>query len=776
MRLPLLIASALALAACAAPDSSPNGNGHAAGGTTNNASSARVAAATTHARLAGLPDRGQLLAYASAAGQVRGAYTFHEATLSEEHALLAITDGTLEMQAPDGTPIRLRYDHHVEHPNGDWTWVGRPQGAQPGTEAIITFGDKAVFGTIPNGRKQPLRITSVAGRSYVMETDSLKLAGLRSVGNRPTGPDMLVPPVLAGARDRALAQAAEQPQQLTASGAVPETAVVDVAMGYTNGFASRLGGKSQAVTRLNHLVDVANQAFTNSHVVARLRLVSTVQVTYPDDTNNETALRALTGVECTETSNGNLDCHDAPVPAALQPLVTARANSRADVMSLVRNFSDPENESCGIAWLLGGGQTPIVSADAYAAVSVVSDSSGNLYPDNNYVCRNETFAHEVAHNMGSAHDVVTARGGDNTLQEEEYGRYPYSFGYKTSSGNFYTIMAYGDDGQTPYRVFSNPGITYCGGLACGVSSADNAKSLGRTVPVIASFHASIAPRAHVHNDIDGDGKSDAILQRPGSLAYLIMSGNAIVRSRSFTVTGDWRVVGTGDFDNNGRTDILFLNAARELFVWMGDGSAFASTRLMQVGTGYAVIGTGDIDADGNDDIVLHRPGQIVQLYMDGARVARSSNVADDGMTPAVGDFDGNGRADLAMLKSNGEVHVWLSTSTGYSKAFVTTIKTAFSIKAVHDIDADGDADLLLFRPGQLVQYFMEGQAVVRSRTFTVTSTYSLPATGDFNGDGRGDVMLQHNTYRSIYLWLATTTAYTSSSSLYTPATGYTVVR
>jgi hypothetical protein len=319
-------------------------------------------------------------------------------------------------------------------------------------------------------------------------------------------------------------------------------------------------------------------------------------------------------------------------------------------------------------------------------------------------------------------------------------------------------------------------VTYCGGLACGTTDADNARSLGQTVPVIASFYASIAPRAHVHNDIDGDGKSDAILHRPGNLAYLIMSGNAIVRSRSFTVTGDWRVVGTGDFDNNGRTDVLFLSASRELFAWMGDGSGFASTRLMAVGTGYSVIGTGDIDGDGKDDIVLHRPGTIVQLFMDGARVARSSNVVDDGMVPSIGDFDGNGRADLAMLKSNGELHVWLSTPSGFSKALVSTIKTAFSIKAVQDIDGDGNADLLLFRPGQLVQYLMQGQSVVRSRTFTLTSTYSVASTGDFNADGRSDIMLQHNTYRSLYLWLATTTGYTSSSSLYTPATGYTVVR
>jgi hypothetical protein len=338
-------------------------------------------------------------------------------------------------------------------------------------------------------------------------------------------------------------------------------------------------------------------------------------------------------------------------------------------------------------------------------------------------------------------------------------------------------MAYGDGavGQEGLRVYSNPRISICG-QACGTTTADNARSLGQTIPVIASFSTSIVPNGHVHNDIDGNYKSDAMLFRPGNLTYLIMSGNTIVRSRSFNVISDWRVAGTGDFDGNDRTDVLFLNAARELYVWMGDGTTFTSTRLMQVGTGFVVAGAGDLDNDGDEDIVLHRPGLMVLLYMDGARIVRSSNVADDGLKPTVGDFNGDGRADLAMLGSTGQLSVWLGTTTGFTKKVVGSMSTTFAIKAAQDIDGDGDDDLLLFRPGLLVQYFMQGQSVVRSKSYTVNAKFSVPTSGDFNGDRRGDVMLQHNTTRSLYVWLATTTAYTSSSSLYTPAAGFTLVR
>ena len=176
------------------------------------------------------------------------------------------------MPAPDGSTISLKFDHAVDHGDGNWTWIGRPAGTKPGTEAIITFGPKAVFGTVPYGRKPALRISSAQGRTFLMETDPVKLARLDNVGRRPTGPDAVAPPpALTAARDKVLARAAAQPkaQSLVASAAAPESNTVDVVVGYTNGFASRLGGQSQAVTRLTHLVAVTNQAFTNSQINGR---------------------------------------------------------------------------------------------------------------------------------------------------------------------------------------------------------------------------------------------------------------------------------------------------------------------------------------------------------------------------------------------------------------------------------------------------------------------------------------------------------------------------
>ena len=98
---------------------------------------------------ASLPDRGELLQYAKDR-KVRksGAYTYHPVAISEAHALNAIAKGGMRINMPDGKTLDLKYDRYEEQPDGNWTWIGRNA---DGSEAVLTFGDKAVFGMIASG-------------------------------------------------------------------------------------------------------------------------------------------------------------------------------------------------------------------------------------------------------------------------------------------------------------------------------------------------------------------------------------------------------------------------------------------------------------------------------------------------------------------------------------------------------------------------------------------------------------------------------------------------
>ena len=460
--------------------------------------------------VAGAPDRGTFLNFTSTAPMQRGASTWHAVQLSEAHALAAITKGGMVVAAPNGHVIPLTFVRSVAHGDGNWTWIGRPAGAAKGVEAVLTFGRKAVFGSIPNGKALPLDVTTIGGRTYLVETDQSKLTAAQVAASGSDSDVVAAPSAASTSGDPVVGMTA--PRSTVTS---MHNTRVDLIIGYTTGFATRLGGQSQAATRLNFMVDLANQAYANSGVAGQLVLLRTIEVNYPDNTLNRSALYQLSGVTCTATASTGqhylpdmgVNCTPATVPVGLQPLIDARQHYGADLVSLVRNYTQPENSTCGVAWLLGGAQHAIGAADANFGLSVVSDSSGSLYPTNGQTCRHETFAHELGHNMGLAHDQAYAAGTDDTnndgnlLDPEEYGRYADSFGYTTGAGagNFYTIMAVPAPGQVAYRVFSNPRITTCGGFACGVvGQSDNAATLALTMPVIAGFRApppsTITPR------------------------------------------------------------------------------------------------------------------------------------------------------------------------------------------------------------------------------------------------------------------------------------------
>ncbi len=444
------------------------------------------------ASIANAPDRGALLSYPDKqkAAKQEGAYTWYPTAISEAHAFKAVATGEMTVPSPDGSQVKLRYERHVEEIDGNWTWIGRVVGGDPMQEAIITFGEKAVFGSIPQANGKPaLSLQTRNGSVFAVQTDPSKV-----VSATKGHVDMMIPEAAAlrSSMGAAVSQSAPVSQGATmVAQSAPQTGAntIDVAIGYTPEFATANGGASGAATRLVFLVQVGNQAFVNSDVNGYLRIVHALQVSYTNTNTNQTALSELTG------SNGQ---SAVTVPASLAPLRTARDQYGADIVVLVRKFNTPENEGCGIAWLNGANQTAITAADAPWGYAVISDGYDQGTDGKTYYCADETLVHEAAHLMGSAHDRANSTNSSGGLQ---YGRYAYSFGYKTAAaaGNFYTVMAYGDTGQISHRIFSTPLKSTCGSganLACGVAnSEDNARSLNQTIPVVATFRATVVPGA-----------------------------------------------------------------------------------------------------------------------------------------------------------------------------------------------------------------------------------------------------------------------------------------
>ena len=449
-----VLAVGVALAACSGPHGRAAADGRGAQHGNVGAQEAMPVSPGTsagRARFAALPDRGELLRYDPRSPVREGAYTWHRAELSERHALDAMASGMLRLKTPDGRALGFRFDRSIRHEDsGDWTWIGHLPGAE-GVRAIVTFGAGAVYGSIGQRDARPLRLTMRGGASWLVETDPARFAAHASHAANPIAPDYRIVAPAALQRLRVSRPAAATTRQASSPArAGPATATattVDLLIGYTQGFASANGGTTNAITRLNSMVDTANVGLRDSQVNGQVRLVHAMQVGYTDTNSNGAALDQLTGYDS--------DRQEPSTPnAAFAALRAARDQYGADLVTLVRPFKDPEQDSCGIAWLVGGGkQGDTVSAENgwdYFGYAIVSDGiDANEADGNTYYCEEHTLAHEFGHSLGSQHDRETSKGDDDMLDDpDDYGAFPYSFGYKpTVAGkNFYTIMAYGDSG------------------------------------------------------------------------------------------------------------------------------------------------------------------------------------------------------------------------------------------------------------------------------------------------------------------------------------------
>ena len=709
--------------------------------------------ATRTTAFANMSDHGALLAYEATQQSVhRGAQTYYAVQLSEAHALNAAAPGkSIELPMPSGGTVHIDYVRHEESLDGNWSWIGK---TADGSDAVITFGESAVFGRIAQRNTEALRLTTSAGRSWLVESDPSKMLD-GNLGRDSDESDTLIP------RSVVAAVSAKKRTAASAIAASDEAAsaanTIDVAVGYTNGLVTKYGNVANVNTRLANLVAISNQGYQNSLINPRIRLVRTVQVGYTDSNSNELALEAVTGYTCTTSG-----CTAQTVPTELVPLRTARDTYGADLVSLVRPFQAPQHQGCGIAWLLGGGGFTIDNTDAPFGYSVVSDGTDVDEGDGRtYFCREETLAHELGHNMGQQHNIEDAGSPPDT------GMHTYSYGYReaTTTG-FYTVMAYrlANSSQFSINYFGNPSVTYTDtGRPTGSATADNARSMNISMPLVAQFRATVVPfGGKARNDFNGDGKSDIVLWNPAIsyLAYWIMNGSVYTGSSGFGVASGFSPSKTGFLTAIPQTSLLARNTATQtLYSYIWNGTTHAQGTVGGTPAGWNLVGTGDIDGDGKGDLLWRNPttGNFAYWLMNGAVYLGGQTYTPPAtyVIAGVADFNADGRVDLLWNDpGTRNASIWLSTGTGFNVQQIGQYGTDWNMVGTADVTGDGKADIILRDNAKqyLAYWRMDGAVYQGSSAFGLASNRELFTTGDFDGDGIEDLVLTRASDRNLFLW------------------------
>jgi hypothetical protein len=184
----------------------------------------------------------------------------------------------------------------------------------------------------------------------------------------------------------------------------------------------------------------------------------------------------------------------------------------------------------------------------------------------------------------------------------------------------------------------------------------------------------------------------------------------------------------------------------------------------------------DLDGDGRSDLALGTWRDKVQWWRNtGTAAVPRYALADSALvtltrgsntTPAFTDLDGDGDQDLVVGEASGQLNLYRNEGSATAPRFVLVTDTLEGIDvgrrstpAFADLDGDGVVELVVgsedgglqrwrtVREGDWVRFVREEG--VRVETYS----YSAPAFGDLDGDGRPDLVL--GTASGGLLWFGT---------------------
>ncbi len=226
---------------------------------------------------------------------------------------------------------------------------------------------------------------------------------------------------------------------------------------------------------------------------------------------------------------------------------------------------------------------------------------------------------------------------------------------------------------------------------------------------------------------------------------------------------------------DGQTDIIWhLNTDGANFSWLVNGLTFVdAVRLPSCSSpGWKLVGTGDFDRDSQTDLLFRDTdsGQMAVWFMTNTVIKLATPLTGlignpDYYAVGTGDFNGDGISDVLWHHHTADqTVVWFMNSTGPTNYTLSAVgwcplmnDTSWRACTTGDFNNDSHTDIVWRNraTGQNVVWLMDGTNRTASVRIAPKSdpNWDIVAAGHFNREGHTDLVWRHQTNGINGIWL-----------------------
>ncbi|PYR88836.1 MAG: hypothetical protein DMF84_26990 [Acidobacteria bacterium] len=194
----------------------------------------------------------------------------------------------------------------------------------------------------------------------------------------------------------------------------------------------------------------------------------------------------------------------------------------------------------------------------------------------------------------------------------------------------------------------------------------------------------------------------------------------------------WVIVASGDFNSDGQSDLVWQHRRNGLIsVWFMNGTTLLDAVLMTPSRvsdpDWWIVGAADLNKDGHTDLIWQhqKKGLLSVWFMNGTRLLDAQLLTPSAVPDpnwkvvGVADMNGDGKPDLVWQHiTAGWLSVWFMNGTALLEAVLMSpqnVSPVWRIRAVGDLNGDGKSDLIWqHQDGWISAWFMDGTVLSSS--------------------------------------------------------------